>query len=442
MTYVINQKSSVSVDTAISLATISLYGYNAAVLVAAASAFGVWLLTLRVDKPDWKHAVERLGVNICMHSTAMFLAGVTFEWLARGLAGSPTLEATIPWFISALIADQTNLWLLIGIIYLAHGVKPLETWRENLWAIPINVLVMAVGGGLLAFSVRTFDTLGIVGFFLPIALSAYAYRYIVWNAKKQMTELEGLVTLRTQALADANDELLNLQKDKDAFLAVLAHDMRTPLTSIQGYASILNAQTLSQEQQAHMAQVILRNGETLLDIVNNMLEIEQMKSEAALVLEHSIFDLTQLVARAIEATQTQAMEKAIELQCETADSPIVVYADEKKIERVLLNLTSNAIKYTPEEGHVWLKAVANGRYAIIEIKDDGYGIPEEELTYIFDAYRRVKKHEHVAVGTGLGLAIVKSLIEAHEGNISVQSQLDVGSTFTVKIPLASPEYIA
>jgi signal transduction histidine kinase len=133
------------------------------------------------------------------------------------------------------------------------------------------------------------------------------------------------------------------------------------------------------------------------------------------------------------------MEKAIELQCETADSPIVVYADEKKIERVLLNLTSNAIKYTPEEGHVWLKAVANGRYAIIEIKDDGYGIPEEELTYIFDAYRRVKKHEHVAVGTGLGLAIVKSLIEAHEGNISVQSQLDVGSTFTVKIPLASPE---
>jgi signal transduction histidine kinase len=201
----------------------------------------------------------------------------------------------------------------------------------------------------------------------------------------------------------------------------------------------LNAQTLSQEQQAHMAQVILRNGETLLDIVNNMLEIEQMKSEAALVLERSIFDLTQLVARAIEATQTQAMEKAIELQCETADSPIVVYADEKKIERVLLNLTSNAIKYTPEEGHVWLKAVANGRYAIIEIKDDGYGIPEEELTYIFDAYRRVKKHEHVAVGTGLGLAIVKSLIEAHEGNISVQSQLDVGSTFTVKIPLASPE---
>jgi signal transduction histidine kinase len=298
---------------------------------------------------------------------------------------------------------------------------------------------MAVGGGLLAFSVQTFGTLGIVGFFLPIALSAYAYRYIVWNAKKQMIELEELVTLRTQALAEANEELMNLQKDKDAFLAVLTHDMRTPLTSIQGYASILSVQPLSQEQQTSMAKVILHNGETLLDIVNNMLEIEQMKSATALVLERSIFDLTHLVEMAKEATQTQAMEKSIQLACQTADVPIMVYADKKKIERVLLNLTSNAIKYTPREGHVWLRAAANGLYAIIEITDDGYGIPEDELAYIFDTYRRVKEHEHLAVGTGLGLTIVKSLVEAHEGHISVQSQLDVGSTFTVKIPLATPE---
>jgi two-component system phosphate regulon sensor histidine kinase PhoR len=187
--------------------------------------------------------------------------------------------------------------------------------------------------------------------------------------------------------------------------------------------------------------VILRNGETLLDIVNNMLELEQMKSAAALILERSIFDLTYLVERAKEATQTQAMEKSIQLAYEMADTPIMIYADEKKIERVLLNLTSNAIKYTPREGHVWLKAAANGRYAIIEVADDGYGIPEDEVAHIFDTYRRVKEHEHLAVGTGLGLTIVKSLIEAHEGHISVQSQLDVGSTFTVQIPLATPEQI-
>jgi signal transduction histidine kinase len=439
MTYVINRKSSVSVDTAISLATISLYGFNAAVLVAAASAFGGWLITLRVDKPDWKHALERLGVNMGMHSTAMLLAGIVFEWLTRELGGNSIIGDTVPWFVSALIADQTNLWLLIGIIYLAHGVKPFDTWRENLWAIPINVLVMAVGGGLLAFSVRAFGALGIVGFFLPIALSAYAYRYIVWNAKKQMGELEELVALRTQALADANDELANLQKEKDSFLAVLTHDMRTPLTSIQGYATILGSQRVEDDQQMQMGRIILRNGETLLDIVNNMLEIEQMKAGMPVTLERSQFDLARLAERTVEAIQSQAMEKDINLQCHVTEPPVLIDGDEKKIERVLLNLTSNAIKYTQREGCVEIAVQMNGRYAILEVSDNGYGIPADEVDHIFDSYRRVKDHQHIALGTGLGLAIVKSLVEAHEGKIDVASEVDKGSIFTVKLPL--PEMI-
>lgn len=439
MTYVIRGTNGVSVETAIGLASIPLFGFHAAILIAAAAAFSAWALSLRVDNPPWRHALERLGVNVGMYSISIFLAGVAFEGVYGWLVGRFFLQNVVPWFLAAVIADQMNLWLLIGIIYLAHGVRPLDTWRENLWAVPINVLVMAVGGGVLAFAVLEIGALGIVVFFLPIVLSAYAYRYIVWKAKKQMEELEELVSLRTQALADANDELMNVQKERDAFLAVLTHDMRTPLTSIQGYASILSMQPLAEEQRAHMAKIILRNGETLLDIVNNMLEIEQMKSGAAIALECSRFDLAEVVDRALEATQMQAMEKSIVLQGDLQDAPLWVFADEKKMERVLLNLTSNAIKYTPNEGHVWLRVRANGRYAIIDVVDDGYGIPDDELAHIFDSYRRVKKHEHVAVGTGLGLAIVKSLVEAHEGQISVQSQLDAGSTFTVKIPLAVME---
>jgi signal transduction histidine kinase len=294
---------------------------------------------------------------------------------------------------------------------------------------------MAVGGGLLAFSVRAFGALGIVGFFLPIALSAYAYRYIVWNAKKQMGELEELVALRTQALADANDELANLQKEKDSFLAVLTHDMRTPLTSIQGYATILGSQRVEDDQQMQMGRIILRNGETLLDIVNNMLEIEQMKAGMPVTLERSQFDLARLAERTVEAIQSQAMEKDINLQCHVTEPPVLIDGDEKKIERVLLNLTSNAIKYTQREGCVEIAVQMNGRYAILEVSDNGYGIPADEVDHIFDSYRRVKDHQHIALGTGLGLAIVKSLVEAHEGKIDVVSEVDKGSTFTVKLPL-------
>lgn len=437
VTYVIGGMSSVSVSTAISLAAVPLFGAFGATLVAAAAEVSLWAISLRVDKPGWQRAAERLGVNVGMHTLSIFSAALCFQWLA-GIIGEATVVGRIlPWFMAALVADQVNFWLLAGIIYLAHDVSPWDTWRANTWAMPINVLVTAVGGGLLALSVQQFGLIGITALFLPILLSAYAYQYTVHKAKKQMEELEELVTLRTQALADLNAELMNLQKDKDAFLTVLTHDMRTPLTSIQGYAAIMSMQTLPPERQKHMAQVILRNGETLLDIVNNMLEIEQMKSTAVLVLERSNFDLGQLIIRAMEATQTQALEKSIRLQCETGEEPIEVYADEKKIERVLLNLTSNAIKYTPNEGCVWLRARANGRYGIIEVADNGYGIPEEELDYIFESYRRVKKHKDMAVGTGLGLAIVKSLVDAHDGLIDVQSQLDVGSTFTVKILLAA-----
>jgi signal transduction histidine kinase len=440
MTYVVGGMTSVSVSTAISLAAVPLYGLTGAVLVAAAAELSLWVISLRVDKPGWKHAAERLGVNVGMHTISMFGAAWSFQALSSASSGSLVFGQIAAWVLAALAADQLNFWLSAVIIYLAHGVQPVDTWRTNMWAVPTNVLVTAVGGGLLALSIQQFGFIGIGALFLPIILSAYAYHYTVRRAKAQMAELEELVTLRTQALADANDELVNLQKDKDGFLAVLTHDMRTPLTSIQGYALLLSNQPMAEDQKKHMAEVILRNGEALLDIVNNMLEIEQMKSVGSFVLERSNFDLVPVVDRALEAMEMQAMEKSIELQCELPDAPLLVYADEKKIERVLLNLVSNAIKYTPSDGHVWLKARANGRYAIVDVIDNGYGIPDDELEHIFDSYRRVKQHEHIAVGTGLGLSIVKSLIEAHEGFISVQSQLDVGSTFTVKIPsAAAPE---
>jgi signal transduction histidine kinase len=129
------------------------------------------------------------------------------------------------------------------------------------------------------------------------------------------------------------------------------------------------------------------------------------------------------------------MEKNITLYQEEVPQPITIAADEKKIERILLNLISNAIKYTPEGGTVNIETGMKGRYAYFKVQDTGYGIPEDELPYIFDRFRRVKGHESKAVGTGLGLAIVKSLVEAHQGEISVTSQVDEGSTFTVNLPL-------
>lgn len=475
MTSFVEGNAGVSVSSAISLTTAYLYGPFPGALVAAAAEGGLWIMRnyrhFGDGQHDWRKETELLGVNIGMNGAAAVLAGVTLLQLTAVIESPQLLQQTVPWLVGAVVGDQVNLWLLILILNLVHGASPLQVWRKNRWAIPINVLVMSVGGALLALAVQQFDLLGIAIFFLPIMLSAYSFRLTVTNAKKQMERLEDIVSKRTQDLAEANqqlaenfrqmeltnnqlgransqlaeaneqleranDELQALHKDKNAFLAVLTHDMRTPLTSIRGYASILRTRELEREQQVKISNVILHSQETLLDIVNNILEIEKYQSGTPIVMECEQFDLALLAQTAVESIAAAALEKRITLHFDEVPNPVIVLADLKKIQRVLLNLISNAIKYTPEEGHVTVRTKTSGRFALFSVQDTGYGIPEDELPTIFDRYSRVKGHQHIALGTGLGLAIVKSLVEAHQGQISVTSKVDHGSVFTVKLPLA------
>ena len=434
-THLIQGSALVAVNSAISLSTVPSYGPFAAALVAAAAEFSLWLISMRLERPNWQQALERLGVNVGMNSIAIFLGGLVFSGTINMLGEQTLLGQTLPWLLAAIVADQVNLWLLAIIIYLAQDVSPLDVWRKNRWAIPINVLTMSIGGGLLHVTVSQFSYLGIAIFFLPIILAAYSYRVIVNNNKRQMEELEGLVTERTQALAGANEELERLHREKDAFIGVLTHDMRTPLTSIKGYGSILRSQELPREEQVHIMNIILRSQDNLLELVNNILEIQKLQSGAPILLERSHFDLNEIVQMIIETVQAEAIRKEMTLTYQAPTAPIHITADRQKIQRVITNLVANAVKYTPHQGEIRVKLWENGRYAITEVQDSGFGIPEEQLPYIFERFRRVPGHQGKATGTGLGLAIVKSLVEAHNGDIAVTSQEDVGSTFTLKLPL-------
>lgn len=432
----------VEVGTAVSMAAVALYGPLPATIVTAVGVFTGTLINLRANWKGWRGAAERIGFNIGMSAIAIFLAGLVFQGVSATFTFNPFAATLLAWILAAIVNDQSNLWLLIFLLHLQTGARPLAIWQQHKWAIPINVLVMSVGGGILAYAVTAFGVTGIAVFFLPIVLSAYSFRLYVNQARKQMLNLEELVAARTSDLAranaeleQANQELAALSKQKDAFLAVLTHDMRTPLTSIKGYASILRDRELERAQQLHIAKIILRSQDTLLEIVNNILEIEKMHSGAPILLERTSFDFALMAKTVAETLQAPAQEKQITLHVADVPSPILIEADAKKVERVMTNLISNAIKYTPDGGEVWIETRVNGRYAELTVKDNGYGIPAAELPFIFDRYSRVKGHRSLAVGTGLGLAIVKNLVEAHEGSISVESEEDVGSTFTVRLPI-------
>lgn len=422
------------VSSAISLATVPFYGPAAAALVATAANLSIWVFR-RLVKSEWKGTWEQLVFNTGMSTVSIYVAGHVFMLTQQFAGGETWIAQILPWLLAAIVGDQLNVWLLIGIIYLQQGINPLAFWRQNGWAMPINVIVMGAGGGILATAVREFDALGIAIFFLPVFLSAYAFRLYVARTRAHLEQLEDLVAERTQELVTANESLAELNKQKDAFLAVLTHDMRSPLTNIHGYASLLRDHPeLPAEQRSHMAGVILRNERALLEIVNNILDIEHMESGVPVMLERQNFDLVDLMNELIDSSKAPAQEKQIALHYEPNPDPIFVHADKQKVARILQNLLSNALKYTPEKGCVSLRAAMNGHFVKIEVEDNGYGIPPEELPQIFNRYSRVSKHKNMAVGTGLGLAIVKSLIEAHEGEIEVESEEGVGSTFTVKLP--------
>lgn len=429
----VSEKAGITYDIggAVSIATIPFYGLPGAALMIALSSLSMWLVKSS-DETTWKRSWRQLFFNLGMHSLSIVLSGMIYFGLRNLLVPITftAVSAVVPWFIAGFAYGQFNIWILIGILRLQHGAEiyPWEIWRENRWALAIDAIVMIVGGGFLAFALDKYDLIAVGVFFLPIFLSSFAFRIYIRQMRTHMDNLENIVTERTQELAE-------LMKEKDAFLAVLTHDMKTPLTTIGLYSDILIRQPDITLKKPYIPQVIRNNQQALTEMVNNILDLEKLQVGGSMPLERTSFDLVPSLEYLTESLSAQADKKKITVEHHFAVSPLMLSGDQKQLERVFQNLLSNAIKYTPEGGRVCIEALLEEGKALIRVQDTGYGIPAEDLPFIFDRFRRVVKHKKVATGTGLGLAIVKAIVEAHDGVISVSSQEENGSEFLVHLPL-------
>lgn len=424
------------VGTSVGVATLPVFGPLAGAVVVAAANLGIWLLKPG-DGSTWKKSVSQLVFNNGMHTVAILGAGLVFAWLQDLLGATSFWGRTVPFLLTAVIYDQLNLWLLLIILRLQHGssFNPVAVWQENIWAMPINIIVLAAGGAFLSFAAQEFGLSGLLVFFVPIILTTYAFRLYVRQMRSHMDNLEGIVAERTQELATRTQELELVNRDKDAFLAVLTHDMKTPLNSIGLYAELIEQRPTILETKPHIPRSIRRNQQALLNIVNNILDLEKLQAGEAMPLQKEQFDLQMLTEYLVESVAPQAQEKDISLTYEPKLTAVTLIADQHQIERALLNLMSNAIKYTPDGGQITITLHEESKTAVIEIHDNGYGIPADELPHIFERYRRVGKHKHLASGTGLGLAVAKAIIEAHNGHITVTSEENKGSNFALYLPI-------
>lgn len=424
-----DQAMAIEVGTAVSMALIPLFGPAAAAVSAAACSLGIWLV-FPSKQGNKKRTWEQLSFNAGMLSVSMFIAGITFLNVRQWLGPTTFLGQTVPWFVSAVVYDQINFWMLMGIIRLKQGaaIKPVSIWKEHLWALPINILILCIGGGSLAFAAVQLGLSGIFVFFLPVLLSAYAFRLYVHHMQSHLKNLENIVAERTDALQKAMEE-------KDAFLAVLTHDMKSPLTSIHLYASMIKEYPRVLEQKPHMIDAVLHSQETLIGIVNNILDIEKLEANGKVPIEKEIFEFSEMATAVCTIVRAQSETKQINLQLIGNDTQIFVYADRGHMERVLHNLLNNAVKYTPHNGEIKAVLSVNKDELCLKVQDSGYGIPEDELPFVFDRFHRVTTHEKVAAGTGLGLTIAKALVEAHDGRIEVTSEEGKGSLFTAYLPI-------
>jgi two-component system phosphate regulon sensor histidine kinase PhoR len=233
--------------------------------------------------------------------------------------------------------------------------------------------------------------------------------------------------------------LKELDQAKSDFVASVSHELRTPLTSIRGYVEMLSdgdAGDVGPAQQ-RMLEIVERNTDRLLALIEDLLTLSRIESGAFRVARLPV-PLDGVVRATVEELGPQAAQRGVELEAEVADAVPAVLGDSSQLERVLLNLLSNAIKFTPDGGRVVVRLRASGDEVELDVEDEGIGIPEAEQDRLFSRFFRSSTSQERAIqGTGLGLVIVKSIVEHHGGDIEVRSQPGVGTTFTVRLPVAA-----
>jgi signal transduction histidine kinase len=433
---------SFSISSAVAFATLLYFGPLPGALAGAVGGFAATLTREIADRHRERPRapfLQRVLFNMAGLSLSLFVAGQVYILLGGRIGEVSLLSNVLPMIVAAVVAEFTNAAVILGAVSLQTGMPVYRLWLENFsWAVPISILGMVVGGGGLALGYQIAGLLGAIVFFLPIALTVYAFRLYVVQTKAQMEHLEEIITERTEDLQRANKELRQLDRLKTSFFAVINHELRSPLTAIIGYTELLLSHGSLLPDQLEMLNKTRENGRRLLDLANNLLDISRIE-DGKLVIAPQALDVMDAVRRAMEVIKPLADQKHIAVIIGEPGTAPQVYADPRRVDQILVNLLSNAIKYTPDTGSVVVTAQGDGdaNMAKISVADNGIGIPAELLDLVFDRFVRAERADlSDTMGTGLGLSIAKGLVEAQGGEIWVDSVERYGTVFTFTLPLA------
>ena len=228
-------------------------------------------------------------------------------------------------------------------------------------------------------------------------------------------------------------EFKRLEQMRKDFVANVSHELRTPITSIKGFAETMLEDELDKQLEQHFLSIIHKESHRLQLLIQDLLDLSKLE-KADFHLNYQTIHVDHLIRESVEMAKVQAKEKSIALTI-AGENELVLSADYDRLKQVILNHIYNAINYTPNGGKVTVAAYNSSGYVKIEVSDTGMGIAPEALPRIFERFYRVDKaRSRNTGGTGLGLSITKHIVEAHDGQIFVDSVVDQGSTFTIMLP--------
>jgi PAS domain S-box-containing protein len=289
---------------------------------------------------------------------------------------------------------------------------------------------------------RLKHTSGEYGYYLARGKSLRDENGKVLRTAGTRVDITSLKELELQ-LEEAKEIAEAANQKKSQFLANMSHELRTPLNAVIGYSEMLEGALAGplNEKQSKYANNISRSGRHLLDLVNEVLDLAKIEAGKT-VLSLEWINLASFIEEKQAILRELAKEKRVTLHFERHPQLVQVQADLLRLKQIFLNLLSNAIKYNREGGSVFVRIYSsddNGQYWVCEVEDTGIGIEKDKLEEIFSEFYQVDNaYSRQFEGTGLGLAVTKRLIELHGGEIWVESELEVGSKFTFRLPIIIP----
>lgn len=341
-------------------------------------------------------------------------------------ASSPTMFRKFAIYMLIAFFLMCIISLLSNLVIWMHGIMLPGTYGK---IITISILLVATSVIGFVFSCvagkKLFKKLNEISAAMQrVADGDFSVRVTVPEVTNELSTLAKNFNLMA-------NELSNTEMLRNDFIVNVSHEFKTPLAAIQNCASLIDSDDITPEERREYGHLLRHSADHLITLCTDILKISKIEN-LEILTNKSSFSLDEEIRCSLIMLEKLWSEKEINLEIDLPKC--IVFANRELISNVFLNIISNAIKFTPRGGNIWISLVTENGFAKITVRDDGIGMSEETVKHIFEKFYQGDS-SHQSEGNGLGLAFVKRAIDLHQGHITVESAEGAGSSFTVVIPV-------